>query len=417
MTLSEPSNAAEHLLTLHEAITLALQSIPPLAEIESVPLLRAEGRVLAGDLLARLDVPPGDNSAMDGFAVHWGDLSPDAVTRLPIVGQALAGHRYAHPVPRGAAVRITTGALLPEGPDTVIMQEHCRTDPDETWLEIEPRMTGRLRSGENIRRRSEDVQAGTRLLTHGRRLRPQEMALAAGQGIAHLKVVRQPRVAVASTGDELYEPGAELPPGAIYESNRYLLIGLLQRLGCAVTDLGILRDDRDVLLSTLRRAAADHDVLLTSGGVSMGTADLVKDVIADAFLQQILLRPDEYSVVATLNLNGDYISDALAAIVGGIGIAPGANINYLTGHAIFEATHGTAPKYAGQDKVNPGSIILSGVMMLEYMGWQEAADKIVKGLEASIAAKRVTYDFHRQMEGATLLKCSEFGDGIVKNMG
>ena len=144
---------------------------------------------------------------------------------------------------------------------------------------------------------------------------------------------------------------------------------------------------------------------------------VVKDVIADAFLQQILLRPDEYSVVATLNLNGDYISDALAAIVGGIGIAPGANINYLTGHAIFEATHGTAPKYAGQDKVNPGSIILSGVMMLEYMGWQEAADKIVKGLEASIAAKRVTYDFHRQMEGATLLKCSEFGDGIVKNMG
>lgn len=143
---------------------------------------------------------------------------------------------------------------------------------------------------------------------------------------------------------------------------------------------------------------------------------VIKDVIADAFLQQILLRPDEYSVVATLNLNGDYISDALAAIVGGIGIAPGANINYITGHAIFEATHGTAPKYAGQDKVNPGSIILSGVMMLEYMGWQEAADLIVKGLEASIAAKRVTYDFHRQMEGATLLKCSEFGKEIVKKM-
>lgn len=143
---------------------------------------------------------------------------------------------------------------------------------------------------------------------------------------------------------------------------------------------------------------------------------MINDVIADAFLQQILLRPDEYSVVATLNLNGDYISDALAAIVGGIGIAPGANINYITGHAIFEATHGTAPKYAGQDKVNPGSVILSGVMMLEYMGWQEAADLIVKGLEASIAAQRVTYDFHRQMEGATLLKCSEFGKEIVKNM-
>jgi isocitrate dehydrogenase len=143
---------------------------------------------------------------------------------------------------------------------------------------------------------------------------------------------------------------------------------------------------------------------------------IVKDSIADAFLQQILLRPDEYSVVATLNLNGDYVSDALAAIVGGIGIAPGGNVNYITGHAIFEATHGTAPKYAGQDKVNPGSIVLSGVMMLEYLGWLEAAALIYKGLEASIASKRVTYDFHRLMDGATLLKCSEFGQEIIKNM-
>ncbi len=143
---------------------------------------------------------------------------------------------------------------------------------------------------------------------------------------------------------------------------------------------------------------------------------IIKDSIADAFLQQILLRPDEYSVVATLNLNGDYISDALAAIVGGIGIAPGGNINYNTGYAIFEATHGTAPKYAGQDKVNPGSVILSGAMMFEYMGWIEVAELIYKGLENAIAGKRVTYDFHRQMEGATLLKCSEFGKEIVKNM-
>lgn len=143
---------------------------------------------------------------------------------------------------------------------------------------------------------------------------------------------------------------------------------------------------------------------------------VIKDAIADAFLQQILLRPDEYSVIATLNLNGDYISDALAAIVGGIGIAPGGNINYKTGFAIFEATHGTAPKYAGQDKVNPGSVILSGAMMLEYMGWIEAANLIYKGLESAIASKRVTYDFHRLMEGATLLKCSEFGKEVVAGM-
>ena len=143
---------------------------------------------------------------------------------------------------------------------------------------------------------------------------------------------------------------------------------------------------------------------------------IIKDVIADAFLQQILTRPAEYSVIATLNLNGDYISDALAAIVGGIGIAPGANINYETGHAVFEATHGTAPKYANKDQVNPGSVILSGVLMLEYMGWTEAADLIVKGLEGSIAKKRVTYDFERLMEGATKLKCSEFGSEIIANM-
>jgi isocitrate dehydrogenase len=143
---------------------------------------------------------------------------------------------------------------------------------------------------------------------------------------------------------------------------------------------------------------------------------IIKDSIADAFLQQILLRPAEYSVIATLNLNGDYISDALAAIVGGIGIAPGANINYLTGHAIFEATHGTAPKYANQDKVNPGSVILSGVMMLEYLGWKEAAALITKGLEAAIQSKHVTYDFERLMDGATLLKTSEFGEEIIKNM-
>ena len=143
---------------------------------------------------------------------------------------------------------------------------------------------------------------------------------------------------------------------------------------------------------------------------------IIKDVIADAFLQQILLRPAEYSVIATLNLNGDYVSDALAAMVGGIGIAPGANINYTTGNAIFEATHGTAPKYAGQDKVNPGSVMLSGAMMLDYLGWTEAATLVRDGIEGSIADKEVTYDFDRLMDGATLLKCSEFGDSVIKHM-
>jgi isocitrate dehydrogenase len=147
-----------------------------------------------------------------------------------------------------------------------------------------------------------------------------------------------------------------------------------------------------------------------------GAGLIIKDAIADAFLQQILLRPAEYDVVATLNLNGDYLSDALAAQVGGIGIAPGANINYVTGHAVFEATHGTAPKYAGLDKVNPGSVILSGEMMLRYMGWHEAADALITAMDVAIGRKKVTYDFARLMEGATEVKCSEFGDALIAAM-
>ena len=271
----------DRLLTLAEAIAAALDAVRPVRETETVPLLEAYGRMLAADLPARLDVPPHDNSAMDGFALYRADLQADGPTRLPVIGQALAGHPYAGVVPRGVAVRITTGAVLPTGPDAVIMQEQCAIAPDESEIVIEPQAAARLEPGANIRRRGEDVQAGTVLLAGGSRLRPQEVSLAAGQGIAALTVRHRPRVAVASTGDELYEPDAELLPGAIHESNRYLLIGLLRRLGCAVSDLGILRDRRDTMLPALRDAAAAHDVLLTSGGVSVGTADLVKDVLAE----------------------------------------------------------------------------------------------------------------------------------------
>jgi isocitrate dehydrogenase len=155
---------------------------------------------------------------------------------------------------------------------------------------------------------------------------------------------------------------------------------------------------------------------LTLKNPRTGKTITIKDVIADAMLQQVLTRPSEYSVIATLNLNGDYLSDALAAQVGGIGIAPGANINYVTGHAVFEATHGTAPKYANQDKVNPSSVILSGEMMLRHLGWNEAADLILQSMSKTIGQKRVTYDFHRLMEGASLLKCSAFGNALVENM-
>jgi isocitrate dehydrogenase len=168
--------------------------------------------------------------------------------------------------------------------------------------------------------------------------------------------------------------------------------------------------DQTVELDGIDAANTEYDSAVKSGKI------IIKDVIADAFLQQILTRPNEYDVIATMNLNGDYISDALAAQIGGIGIAPGANINYDTGIAIFEATHGTAPKYAGQDKVNPSSVILSGEMMLRYLGWTEAADLILSAINLALDKKQVTYDFHRLMEGATKLKCSEFGQALVDNM-
>jgi isocitrate dehydrogenase len=166
----------------------------------------------------------------------------------------------------------------------------------------------------------------------------------------------------------------------------------------------------------VREEFSDIAVGWDDSGGKPGDKILVKDAIADITLQQVLTRPDEFDVIATMNLNGDYLSDALAAQVGGIGIAPGGNINYVTGHGIFEATHGTAPKYAGQDKVNPGSVLLSGVMMFEHLGWQEAADDIVRAMEATIADKIVTYDFARLMEGATEVKCSEFASAIVDRL-
>jgi len=159
-----------------------------------------------------------------------------------------------------------------------------------------------------------------------------------------------------------------------------------------------------------------NSIYSTHGNGAWKNKVLVKDAIADIVLQQVLTRPAEFDVIATMNLNGDYLSDALAAQVGGIGIAPGGNINYKTGHAIFEATHGTAPKYANLDKVNPGSVILSGEMMLRHLGWTEAADLIIKGMDGAIQNKTVTYDFERQMEGATIRKCSEFGDDVISNM-
>jgi isocitrate dehydrogenase len=190
----------------------------------------------------------------------------------------------------------------------------------------------------------------------------------------------------------------------------------------SVEDIAKAIDPGYDMMSPQQKVDICHEVeaaiklMPTHGGGKWKRLLMVKDTIADITLQQVLTRAKEFDVVATMNLEGDFLSDALAAQVGGIGIAPGANINYVTGHAIFEATHGTAPKYANLDKVNPGSVILSGVMMLEYMGWLEAADSIVKSIDKTIGQKRVTYDFERMMQGATLLSCSGFADALIENM-
>lgn len=268
------------LLTLALALERAAQSIEPISEIELAPLAECAGRVLAADIAAISDAPPQAASAMDGFALYLHDLSAQSATKLPVVGAALAGHPYLGTLPAQSALRITTGAWLPAGADTVIMQEHCTLNAAATAIEISAAAASALKIGENIRRRGEDMRAGNLLLGKGLRLRPQDLGLAASQGMAELAVLRRLRVALASTGDELVTPGATSTQGGVYDANRPLLLSLLRSLGCAVTDLGIVRDDTATLLPSLREAAATHDVLITSGGVSVGTADLVKDAIA-----------------------------------------------------------------------------------------------------------------------------------------
>src|SRR5215470_3441095 len=254
-------------LKLIEARTVALP------EPETVPLSLARGRILALPVVAARSVPPHDNAAVDGYAVFFDDLAAGAETVLAVEGRATAGHPLEHPARRGAAVRIFTGAPMPEGPDTVFMQEDCREDGGKV------RLPPGLKRGANRRRAGEDVTAGTTVLARGLRLRPQEIGLAASLGVTELSVYRRLRVALLSTGDEVREPGTPLPPGAIYDANRVMLLALLDRLGCTVSDLGIRPDREAMLADTLTHAAAEHDLIVTSGGVSTGEEDHVRAAI------------------------------------------------------------------------------------------------------------------------------------------
>ncbi|HZL58854.1 MAG TPA: gephyrin-like molybdotransferase Glp [Stellaceae bacterium] len=242
-------------------------------ETETVALSAARGRVLAAPVVATRDVPPYDNAAVDGYAVLFDDLKPGEATVLPVAGRAAAGHPLTRPIRHGETIRVFTGAPMPEGADTVLMQEDCRVESGNAIL------PPGIKRGANRRFAGEDVKRGDTVLSPGRRLRPQEIGLAASLGLTELTVFRKLRVAVFSTGDEVREPGGELPRGAIFDSNRYTLRALLETLGCAVTDLGILKDDLPAVRNALARAAESHDLVLTSGGMSTGEEDHVKAAV------------------------------------------------------------------------------------------------------------------------------------------
>ena len=261
------------MMAVDRALELLAGRLHPVTETRRIGLADALGMVLAEDVVASFNVPPHDNSAVDGYAVFFDDLTPDATTTLPVTGRVAAGHSLDRPGRRGEAVRIFTGAPMPEGFDTVLMQEDCKAEGGA--VAIPPG----IRRGANRRRAGEDMTQGSTVLTAGRRLRAEDIGLLASLGRREVAVRTALRVAVFSTGDEVREPGVPLEPGCIYDANRFALIALLRQLGCIVTDLGILPDRLDAIRGALEEAAEGHDVLITSGGMSTGEEDHVKAAV------------------------------------------------------------------------------------------------------------------------------------------
>jgi molybdopterin molybdotransferase len=265
------------MMSVDEAVAIIAARVSAVDEIQTVPLESADGRILAGDLSASLALPPFTNSAVDGYAVRNDDLPQREEASFPVSGRIQAGASAPAPVKPGHAVRIFTGAPMPEGADTVFMQEDVRVE--ETGKVILP---AGLRAGANVRPMGEDIPQGSAALAGGSRLRPQDIALAAAFGLTQLQVRRRIRVAVFSTGNELVSPGSERKPAQLFDSNRFMLTAMLARLGCEVSDLGILRDDRAALAQGLKKVAGAHDLILTSGGVSTGEEDHVKAAVEEA---------------------------------------------------------------------------------------------------------------------------------------
>jgi molybdopterin molybdotransferase len=276
------------LLPIAEMERLIVERVEPVAETEEVALARGRGRIVAADVMAPLDLPPFDNSAVDGYAVRHSDLDPKTETRLAIAGRLTAGSAASAPVAPGQAIRIFTGAPMPKGADTVFMQEDTRVEGGAVVV------PSGLKRGANMRFAGEDVRKGSVVLPGGRRLNAADVALAAAVGLTALRVRRRLRVALFSTGDEIVEPGSPRPDAAHYDANRYLLDGMLERLGAEVTDLGILKDDPAALADALAAAARQHDLVLTSGGVSTGEADHVRgavETIGKLWFWRVAIKP------------------------------------------------------------------------------------------------------------------------------
>ncbi len=264
---------SDALLPLHAALAQLADRLTCVAEPEQVPIRAALDRILASAIIAEIDVPPLDNAAVDGYAVAFDDLSPTAPTSLAIAGRAAAGHPFTGSLGPNQAVRIFTGAPMPTGPDTVLMQEDCTSDGRTVTI-----LPGIAR-GANRRHKGEDIRAGNTILRPGRRLGAADLGLAASIGLTELTVFKPLRVAVFSTGDEVVDPGTDQPPGAIYDANRHALLGALETFGCTTSDLGILPDDQPTIARALTAAAANHDVIVTSGGMSQGDEDHVANAV------------------------------------------------------------------------------------------------------------------------------------------
>jgi molybdopterin molybdotransferase len=385
------------MLTVREALDFLMGAARPLAEIETVSTLQANGRVLAADQRSQLDVPPADNTQMDGYAVRAADCASGAA-RLPVSQRIPAGH-VGQPLQPGTAARIFTGAMIPPGADAVVMQEACEVDGDLVQVNAAPQ------AGAWIRRAGEDIRAGSVILPAGTLLRAQEMGLAASVGLAELPVLRRPRVAVFFTGDELAMPGEPLAPGAIYNSNRYTLRGLLENLGCEITDYGIVPDTLQATRETLRAAAAGHDLIITSGGVSVGEEDHIKPAVeAEGRLNmwQIAVKPGKPLAFGEVSRNGNAGDSAFF-----LGLPGNPVSSFVTFLLFVRPFIRRLAGMAGMSDAAP-----AGFMLRADFAWPKA-DRRNEFLRARINANGGLDLFPNQ--GSGVLTSTVWGDGLIDN--